>query len=455
MHPRNPYRVPPDFVSLAQLHEPLKKHLITEGHGPRPTVDFRNDEALRCLTQAILLRDFGLQITIPNDRLCPPVPNRLNYILWLQDIVTAHDKVLGNEKREIRGLDIGTGSTAIYPLLGCKWDMAWTFVATELDDKSFLNARENIFRNGLESRVQLRKAPLDGNILFPLNDEPFIFTMCNPPFYGSQKEIDDSAQDKDLPPNAACTGADIEMIYSNGGESGFVGRMVDESIHCPTSCRWFTSMLGKLSSVQHIVQQLRDNDITNYAVTEFVQGQTRRWAIGWSFFDTRLPDSIARIQSIGPNHPLHRLLPPRNVLLQSFPAASRQDLWQALINVLDSVSGVTATEKAPFASVKEEDSNAALLLVEAQGNTWSRSARRKTKKLSETDALNAVAEPGDDLDALPAQVNPETQTYATAPTLEFQWVYGRDRALFESFVSHVTRKIGLAVKATEQSKSPT
>lgn len=49
-------------------------------------------------------------------------------------------------------------------------------------------------------------------------------------------------------------------------------------------------MLGKLSSVLSVVGVLRKHNITNYAVTEFVQGQTRRWAVGWSFTDSRLPD---------------------------------------------------------------------------------------------------------------------------------------------------------------------
>lgn len=92
--------------------------------------------------------------------------------------------------------------------------------------------------------------------------------------------------------------AEIEMITS-GGELTFVTRMIEESRQLGEQVLWYTAMLGKLSSVTVIVEELIAHGNHNYAVTEFVQGsKTRRWAVGWSWTDLRpamvptLPSSI-------------------------------------------------------------------------------------------------------------------------------------------------------------------
>ncbi|KAF8815216.1 hypothetical protein BYT27DRAFT_7197105 [Phlegmacium glaucopus] len=206
-----------------------------------------------------MLCHFGITLRIPENRLCPlshRMDDRPNYILWIQDIVHAHDYVLGNPRPRVRGID-------------------------------------------------MYKANREGSIFFTWERNPksnFEFTMCNPPFYidsgnGHQstfytEEVVQSASEKDLAPNAVCTGADIEMIFADGEEEGFVGQMVEESEPFQTRCKWYTSMLGKMSSVTTIVENLRKRSIVNYAITQFVQGQTRRWAFGWSFIAMHLPDVI-------------------------------------------------------------------------------------------------------------------------------------------------------------------
>lgn len=63
-------------------------------------VDFRNPAHLRAVTWALLKDDFHLDVKLPVDRLTPTVPLRLNYILWLEDI-------LGKSGTPRKGIDIG------------------------------------------------------------------------------------------------------------------------------------------------------------------------------------------------------------------------------------------------------------------------------------------------------------------------------------------------------------
>jgi len=52
------------------------------------SLDFANPDALRQLTRALLAEDFGVaDWWIPDGQLIPPVPNRLNYIHWIEDLL--------------------------------------------------------------------------------------------------------------------------------------------------------------------------------------------------------------------------------------------------------------------------------------------------------------------------------------------------------------------------------
>jgi len=89
------------------------------------------------------------------------------------------------------------------------------------------------------------------------------------------------------------------------------------------------------------------------------------------------------------------------------------------------------------------------LFVEAEGNTWSRSARRNRRRnhpsttlektpasVSRQPVLTCSVQV---IDMLSQAMGAEGQSLA----LEFQWLYGTDRTLFESFVSHIWRKVGV------------
>lgn len=142
--------------------------------------------------------------------------------------------------------------------------------------------------------------------------------MCNPPFYTSSAELKQSAEQKEREPFSvsvtsstsrakqlyttrpiprayrsvltymkACTGAEMEMVTS-GGEVAFVKQMIDESLQLRDRIQWYTSMLGKLSSINVLVEALIKHGVTNFAVTEFEQGsKTKRWAVAWSWGDRR------------------------------------------------------------------------------------------------------------------------------------------------------------------------
>ncbi|CAK7216677.1 hypothetical protein SBRCBS47491_002909 [Sporothrix bragantina] len=294
-----------DFRALAR-DDPAFASVCT-----RPgQIDFRDPAAVRQLTVSLLRRDFGLTVTLPHDRLCPPVPNRLSYVIWVTELVAATEN---GPPSPVVGLDIGTGASCIYPLLACTVNPSWQCVATDIDAESLTSARANVERNLLKERIKVITRSPDGSLVAvdESDTDKLTFSMCNPPFYASADEMAASATAKQQPPYSACTGAPVEMVYSGaplslekivkidsediGGEIAFVGRILAESLKLRNRVRWYTAMLGKLASLVALVTQLRAHGIDNYAVTALVHGsKTRRWVLGWSFGPVRPTVAVAR-----------------------------------------------------------------------------------------------------------------------------------------------------------------
>jgi len=221
------------------------------------------------------------------------------YIKWLQSLLDttfpSYD-ITSAPTRPITGIDIGTGSSAIYPLLGCSSRPSWHLIGTELDSRSFSYATQNVEANDLSSRIQLHKVSSPSDPLIPLDAlgvDKVDFTMCNPPFFTSTTDMTATHLTKSRSPSAICSGAPVEMIYDagdggSGGDLGFVMRMLDESMVLRERVQWYTSMLGKLASATALVQALKERGVSNWAVTSLQAGNvTRRWVVGWSFGDRR------------------------------------------------------------------------------------------------------------------------------------------------------------------------
>ena len=107
------------------------------------------------LTRSLLHQQFGLEMpSLPAGRLCPPVPNRANYVAWLRELLLRSEKELCcfsggvevEKKWQHQGIDIGTGVSAIYPLLlttrlfaasgggsNSQTYPPWRFLATDID----------------------------------------------------------------------------------------------------------------------------------------------------------------------------------------------------------------------------------------------------------------------------------------------------------------------------------
>ncbi|KAH8290959.1 hypothetical protein KR054_007430 [Drosophila jambulina] len=297
MHPRNVLRQPPDYTKLAIKYKDFREVCQLELTG-KVSVNFRNENTLRELTKMLLKEYFDLDVNFAPGSLVPTLALRLNYILWLEDLMEPL------KLEEIRGIDIGCGSSCIYSLLGAKKN-GWHMLALESKLQNIEYARENVKRNQLEGLIDVYAQP-DKNSIFKSyflekeKETNFHFCLCNPPFFDSNLPNPFGGNTRNPErrpaPNNVRTGSQEELTCV-GGEVQFVQRIIDESLENQQRVRIFTTMLGVKANVPRILDYLKERQVANVSTTEFHQGHTTRWAVAWSYHSEPLSQSAATATS--------------------------------------------------------------------------------------------------------------------------------------------------------------
>jgi 23S rRNA (adenine1618-N6)-methyltransferase len=288
LHPRNRFRDGYHFERLVVRSPRLAEFVAPNAYGD-PSIDYADPAAVMALNQALLTDAYGIDNWgVPPGYLCPPIPGRSDYLHHIADLPGIGD----GRKKPVIVLDIGTGANCIYPLIGAR-EYGWHFVATDIDPVAVKWARQLVTANPeiadlIECRLQ--KAPtacFDGVVKA---GESFALSMCNPPFHASAEEAAEGNQRKrrNLGQKKSATpvlnfGGQAGELWCDGGEGGFIGRMIAESAERPNLCRWFTTLVSKSAHLPRLFHLLEHAQAHDVQTLEMTHGQKKTNILAWTF----------------------------------------------------------------------------------------------------------------------------------------------------------------------------
>ncbi|MDQ7988894.1 MAG: 23S rRNA (adenine(1618)-N(6))-methyltransferase RlmF [Candidatus Dactylopiibacterium sp.] len=303
LHPRSLHRQPYDFVALSAAHPALAAFVHTVRSG-EASIDFADPAAVRALNAALLAHHYGIRHwSLPPGYLCPPIPGRADYLHVLADLLAEDNAGQIPRGPAVRGLDVGTGANAIYPLLGQALH-GWRFLATELDTGAIRHARALLTAHehspgALELRAQTHADDVLANTL--RRDERLDFTLCNPPFHASAEQAAAGSLRKRR--NLGLARPDVaelnfagrhHELWCEGGERAFIARMIAQSLPLAGHVLWFSTLVSQRDALTGVLRNLARHDAAAVRVLEMAQGQKRSRAVAWSFHDAAARRAWAR-----------------------------------------------------------------------------------------------------------------------------------------------------------------
>lgn len=300
LHPRNRHRGRYDFAELAEALPALADFLVANPFDANElTIDFANPPAVLALNAALLKFFYAVESwTVPPGYLCPPIPGRADYVHHAADLLAADRNGTIPCGPDIRVLDIGVGANCIYPLIG-HHAYGWRFVGSDTDAVALSAAQQIVDNNAglaaaIELRLQASTQKIFEGILTP--DDRFDFVLCNPPFHASARAAEAGASRKwknlgkegnrAANPNLNFGGQPAEL-WCEGGEVGFVCRMVAESAQRQTPPRaqvpWFSALLSRQENLPAIYSALKAAGARRVETIAMAQGQKKSRIVAWHF----------------------------------------------------------------------------------------------------------------------------------------------------------------------------
>ena len=211
------------------------------------------------------------------------MPGRADYLHYLADLLAESNGGKVPRTKTMQVLDICTGANCIYPLIGCS-EYGWRFVATDINATALANAQTILDANPkLKAKISLRLQTSPQAVFKGLinDDEWFDLTLCNPPFHASAAEARAANQRKwsnlGKQANAESArrnfGGEDAELWCEGGEQGFILRMISESAAIATRCFWFTTLVSKAAILPVIYEALKSANVAQTKTIAMQQGQ--------------------------------------------------------------------------------------------------------------------------------------------------------------------------------------
>jgi len=120
--------------------------------------------------------------------------------------------------------------------------------------------------------------------------EKFDVSMCNPPFHASAEEAAEGTRRKRRHLGATAPGKVVRNfggtpgeLWCEGGELGFVRRMIEQSAARPTLCRWFTTLVSNSTHLPQLQAALRGVRAGEVKTIDMTHGQKRTRILAWRF----------------------------------------------------------------------------------------------------------------------------------------------------------------------------